>query len=230
MKKAFISLAVLLVMPLKAEILPTLGLGEETVKPLLYPKFTISGDYAGDARVKSLQNSNIQKKAKGMFDAGIGIEVGVSKYLNAGFDLTFRHGVLSGGNFSSLGFRIPFFVKFYFLITDRISIFMKGHAGPALTLSMDSLDILRDGEDNRAVAETYRGGRYAAISYGLTTLASAGIDIYPWSRIGFSLQWGIRYDIYRANRSQSEKMHEAPSSVNFSMMDFPATLTVLLVL
>lgn len=230
MKKAIVTLAILIFAPLRAEILPTLGLGEEKIEPLWYPKFTLSGDYAGDLRLKNLQNKNIKARVRGKFDAGLGIEVGIVKYLNAGFDFTYRQGALKGQS-SPLGLRFPLFLKPYFPITDRFSIFLKTQIGPALTFVFPSQEgLFMNNENMAALMELYKNGQYGPMSYGLTTSAAAGIDVFFWSRIGISLQWGVRYDIYRANIANREHASDSPSGLSFSAMDFPITATLQLIL
>lgn len=230
MKKAIVTLAILIFAPLRAEILPTLGLGEEKIEPLQYPKFTLSGDYAGDLRLKSLQNRAIKARAKGKFDAGLGIEVGVVKYLNAGFDFTYRQGALEG-QLSPLGLRFPLFLKPYFPITSRFSIFLKTQLGPALMFVFPSQEKLFINNENKAPLQAlYRTGEYGPMSYGLTTSAAAGIDVFPFPRIGISLQWGVRYDIYRANIANRRLASDSPSGINLSAMDFPVTATLQLIL
>lgn len=233
-----------------AEPLPTLGLGTETIQPLKFPKFMLGGNFTLQKNIMSMQNKDIQKKQKTKFAYDIGIEVGLLKYLNAGYNFSLQTPSFSKMyNNDPMHARLTFSLKPYWALTDRIGLYLKGSMGPSVMFALAGFsNVLVDETDvpiKTAWGETYGNQPYKWGAVGISGGAFVGINFFPISRVGISAEWGARSDILfvGADNSRdilSEMMNrkdfveppnfQPPGHMRFLVYDFPVALSLNIIL
>ncbi|HXW53258.1 MAG TPA: hypothetical protein VEL47_04040 [Myxococcota bacterium] len=212
-----------------------LGIGDEYIAPLRYPRALIGADYMINRRFHGFADSALRTPLKNQFSGSLAFEAGLVKYFNAG--AFFAGNVSNMIKAEPLFMRMGVFAKPYIGLGERVSIFSRCAAGLAWgafgNYAAHLLGLYPEMKDE--VDRVYKGQAYSSGPYGFFGQASIGIEYFPFSRVGLALEFGVRASLYRASRNilLQEKVEDvpgAPSAFNFMVYELPAGLTLQIIL
>lgn len=198
-------------------------LGEEVIKPLRFPKFTVAYDFALNRKFKAFNNSNLKKDLKNSTGFAVMAEAGLLKYFNAG--LLFNFSMVDKE--SPFVTRLSLFGKPYFSITDRLAIFSR--LGTGLTISVYNELIFKD-----EILPVYGVQKYGLLGAGFNFMGSLGLEYFIFSRIGLTAEFGLRSDLLWFEKSglpffgPGDK--RAPNWLNYATHGFPLIIGLHIIL
>lgn len=219
-----------------------MGIGQEYIKASKYPKFSLTGEYSFFRHGKFLGVPGVEKGMDNAFGGGLSIETGVYKYLNAGASFSSTIGKVKTQS-EPLHFRFTLFAKPLISIKDRVTFFSRIGGG----LSVMGLNPLMhfSKKGSMAVKErlvsTYglneqNTSPYSLLNPGVNAMATIGAEVFPFSRVGIALEWGIRTDLYYiSSQSILDDVLGADTggnkpSIKYLSYEMPLTLTVHIIL
>lgn len=216
--------------------LDEVGIGQEYVTPLSYPKFSLSADHSISRHYQSFADSSFRLKLPNRFGTALSFETGLLKYLNAGALFTASMSQFMAKD-EPIDLRLGLFIKPLIPIGNRFALFSRAALGGSLPLGMfqkNPISFLGNvSEEFRPTYETvYKGQNYQGSPYGGFGSAAIGIEFFPISRLGLALEWGIRSDFITMSRKNSlankgpEDKPGAPQSFNYMMYEMPLMLTL----
>lgn len=240
MKKFLVGFFVLLSFSSKGE---EIILGEEIVKPIPFYKMSFGYDVDLGKTLSGFNNSGITWQFPRQYINGqISFETGLYKYLSAGATFEFCHNYSSPSMNISSGsdlFKLSVFVKPLYSFNDRIAIYAKFRGGISGGAGNDLFPATELALGNRLkYAKAYSGGDYHVQPFGFTLASSVGIDFFPWSRLGFFAEWGIKTDyiFFTKKRDRpgvlgdgsrnSALSKDSPSFQSYMIYNFPVTLGI----
>lgn len=215
MKKFLYALSFFALKALSDEI----PLGEEKIYPLEFSKSYVAYDLnIIDKNIYGLNGSNISKKIKASLKTNyqLAFEMGLNKYFNAGG--TFQVEEVS----DSFLVGASLFLKPHFKITDKWAIFSKFRAG--LLHSGGMMEI-----DPSKFDTVYNGSSYYPAGFGFPLGASAGIDFFPWSRIGLFAEWGLKSSFIFFLKDRSNNIGNGPKVMSYVINNFPITTGIYII-
>jgi hypothetical protein len=175
------------------------AIGEEVIKPINYPKFSLSGEYNFMRHVAILGYSDFNVKASNNYGAALSFETGLYKYLNAG-------AIISSSFLSPKEDNEPFYLRFslfakpVFSFLDCLSIY--GRFGGGLSVGaygnvLTHLTGLSRGQSADMASMLGNSQDYKYVLFpGLNGSATIGLEYFPISRFGIGIEWGIRANIF----------------------------------
>lgn len=213
-------------------------LGTEKIKPIEYPKYTLTGYY------NSFRYGGIAGEEMGKLNQTYGLrlsfDVGLYRYLNAGAGLSMT-GTMNSDN--PANYRLSFFMrpKIAFL-DDRLAFFTRIGGGPSVLFINSPIENLKKSlppSAAKVVAQKYNCPYYSDINPGVHGFATVGVEYFPISRFGISLEWGILADYFYVSKSESLKRKiekergsigdKAPYSFGYLDLEAPITLSLNLI-
>lgn len=229
------------VLLLAAVVLPSLvaaveqeeAIGEEYITPLTYPKFSLGGSYLFNRRFHGFADPALRYGINSIYSTTLGMEVGLYRYMNAGGQFNVDMAEVKKGEPISMS--LTLFAKPYISIGERISLFMRMGGGLSYGFNTVSniLDYLSQNYSlySSDIQRVYKGQNYMSSLYGGQGMASVGIDVYPFSRVGISFEFGIRASLMRAHRNvpllqNPSNVQEAPSALNVLLYEMPLALSI----
>lgn len=216
-----------------------LALGEETIKPLKYPKFSLSADYNLNRKYHGFADSSLRINLENRLSAALSFEAGLYKYFNAGALVGFNipTGIAKG---EPLHYRLDLFAKPYVALGERFSLFSRLGAGISAAQGNLLQYLSQKNDSNQATLQkVFLGTQYEHFAFGGNAFAVAGFEYFPWSRFGLVFEAGMRAEILRNNKSTHqwgrEKLaergvKEAPSSFSYLIYEFPIGLMLHIIL
>ncbi len=213
-------------------------LGTERIKPIEYPKYTLTGYY------NSFRYGGITGEEMGRLNPTYGLklsfDVGLYRYLNAGAGLSIT-GTMDSDN--PAHYRLSFFMRpKVAFFEDRLAIFTRIGGGPTVMFNNSPIENLKKSLPPSAaqvVAQKYNCPYYSDINPGVHGLATIGIEYFPISRLGLTLEWGILADYLHVSKSESLKRKiekergpindTAPYSFGYLDLEAPITLSLNLI-
>ena len=213
-------------------------IGQEQIKPIEFPKFTLSSDYSVGRFGKFLGEDNISANLPSEFGAGISFDVGLFRYFNAGagFSATFGNVLKS----EPIYLRFDIFGKPVIRLHDRVSIFGRFGVGPSI-LIVNPIRLHRDistARVVRAMDRIYGEQQYAELGPGVHGSALIGVEAFPFSRFGIAIEFGVRADFFYLGKSdllekiskQKFSKASAPASIKYFSYEFPIMLSLHIIL
>lgn len=199
-------------------------LGKETIEPLRFPKFTISGEYAVLRKMRAFNGSDFKRSPNNAVGLDLHAEAGLLKNLNAGFSLSFTKSdpFLLGTNI----FRMGLFLKPYLPIGNYISVFSRLGLGPSASIGTEAsaykllIGMGGDGAPPEGLKEffhSYGTTTYWPFAAGFNGSATLGIEVFFSSRVALFAETGIRADMLWAKKAKASaytKFDDKPASGN----------------
>lgn len=212
------------------------GIGEEIIKPLEYPKASLVGDYSFYRKAHFLGEEGIEAKLDNTFSYALAFETGLYRYLNAGAILSLTIGDI-GTNAEPVHVRFSLFAKPLISLHERVSIYGRvgGGLGAMLLSPVMFFKKAFSGEVVSNISQVYGDQGYSMLSPGLNGFAAVGIEYFPISRMGLGVEFGIRADVYYVERSNfinnllgttSNRPGETPKQIMYLNYDLPLALTL----
>lgn len=221
-------------------------LGQETIKPLRFPKFTVGGEYALMRKFRAFNGSDFRAGLKNSYGVNLHAEAGLIRYLNAGVTASFTMSspFLDGSNILRMGL----FLKPYLPLGSRVSLFSRLSLGGSATILNEALFYKLAA--NSTIGEippgiekykrTYGTQFYLPISAGLNGAATIGLEAFITLRIGVVAEWGIRSDMLWAKILKSERLREfdappasgnpPPNWFHYLIYDMPVMVSLNIIL
>lgn len=214
-------------------------IGEEYIQPLKYPKLSLMGEY-GIWRNYQGFSKELHAPLPNEWGGGIGIDVGLYRYMNAG--------VLFSNNFASdiktdrspFYIRVALFAKPFIPIGNRFSIFSRIGGGFSVAVSNMLEHLYRTGSNEvvERLHRVYKNQDYAELAPGANAMVSLGIEAFPFTRFGLSLEWVVRAEYFYCSRGSAVKelMEEsksdplAPNTFHYLKFDAPIFLNFHIIL
>lgn len=206
-------------------------LGEETVVPIYYPSISLLGGANLGHSVKGIGHSNYKRQDKSFtYNSGVAIEVGLLKYLNAGFliESNIISELLKKGKDNYYNMRLSFFAKPFIGINERLAIYSRLSLGFGWMSNQARFNV----DPREADRSLYVDNPLAA---ELNAGATLGVSFFPFTRIGFSLEGGVRAGYIFVNNKASFVNHLVPEGVEvgevrneqFLHYEFPIYLSLI---
>lgn len=221
--------------------LPLIGesevpLGEETIQPLKYPKFSLSMDYNLGRKFHDFADPKLREDLANQFGGALSFEAGLYEYFNAGAIFSVNMAKLT--KLEPLHIRLSLFGKPYIALTDRFGVFGRVGAGISSAISVFAMNgyLSQEGSSTikRELKRVYKEGSYSMIAYGANTFASLGVEYFPFSRFGLALEAGIRAEFFRASKTNNlftrKTDARAPSALCYMIYEFPISLMLHIIL
>lgn len=194
----FLVLAVLLGPWLQAE---EFGIGEEYIKPLSYPKFSIAADYSMNRKYHGFESDAMRYDLDNNFATSMSFEAGLVKYFNAGAILSVN--IADFSNIEPLHIGFALFGKPYLPLGNRLALFGRLSAGIAASI-FNPIEYMTTKIQTKDFYETYGTSRkYGLAGYGGLGSATIGIEFFPLSRIGLAIEWGIKATLIRVSKGNA---------------------------
>jgi hypothetical protein len=212
-----------------------LPVGEETVKPLKYPKTFFGFDYGMKRKFHGFNDQSLRLELPESYKGNLGLEVGLYKYLNAGSIISFD--VHRENELLPINLSLSFYAKPQIPLGERFAIFSRLSGGLSLDL-IGMANYLAKSSIGTKFASIYGGSSfYSLLPYGVTGYASLGLEYFFLSRVGVSIEGGIRTVIIRAEKSdkilnafgddQAKAQYvKAPKNFDYMTYDFPITVNL----
>lgn len=215
--------------------LDEVGIGQEYVTPLSYPKFSLGADHSISRHFRSFADSSLRIKLPNRFGAALSFEAGLVKYLNAGALVTFSFSQVREKS-EPIDLRLGLFIKPLLPLGERFALFGRAALGTTLPFpgNLSPINFLGEVSDDfkTSYLSIYKGQRYQGSAYGGFGSAALGVEFFPISRLGLALEWGIRSDFITMSRKHPlisgvpEAKEGAPQSFNYMMYEMPLMLTL----
>lgn len=207
-------------------------IGEEYIQPLKYPKFGISGDYAVSRHYVGFAHEGLRAPLNDRLSFSLLFEAGLVKYFNAG--------ALFSMSYPSMGkpitMNLGLFGKPYISLGERFAIFSRLSTGIATDLAFmpSAHEFYNESFPQDAVRAIYHDQSYTGMPFGGFGTATLGLEFFPLSRFGISVEGGIKASIFHGPVSipfisNSTIVADAPG-YNYSYYEFPLTVNVLFIL
>ncbi len=214
-------------------------IGEEYIEPLKYPKLSLSGEYGILRKFRGF-SEGLSGAIPTEWGGAIGIDVGLYRYFNAGVIFSTNLPLNNEETGEPFFMRFTLFAKPYIPIGERFSFFSRIGGGISYSaMSMlGHLYIVADDKLKTNLQKTYYTQDYSLLSPGANAMASLGMEFFPFSRIGFALEWAFRMEYYYSSRGSflakylgiNKVVREAPNSFQYLKFDMPIFLTLHVIL
>lgn len=212
---------------------------DESYKPSGFYNFSIFGKY-NSFRHGSITGQGIESPLYRSFGGGMAFDLGVYKYMSTGAMLSFDTAKNEAFSLESSSTRLSLFVKPKMTFFDCLTIFSRASAGPGLMFAWPHRSIaMQSPELQEKIKETFPAYDYNPAHFGLHAGASIGLEYSPFSRMSFSLEYGILSDYIFVSRSkfvrdlQLEAMEgnqqiekASPESYRYFSYEMPLTLSL----
>jgi len=193
----------------------------DEVKPIEYPKFSVALNYNFERNFHGFADKSLRIGLGYELGAILAFEAGIYKYFNAGAQLSFG---IPPNLQVPLHLALGLFVKPYFPLGDRCSIFSRIGAG--ISASQGGMKAwIKAPEINRIFGKN----QYYATAFGGNAHASIGIEYFPWPLFGFAFEGGVQADLLR-ERGVPKNSANAPRHFDFVIYEFPLTLMAHIIL
>lgn len=220
--------------PLSSE--EPIAIGQETIIPIYYPKFSLGGDYNVGRKFHGFRDEKLREKLGNEISTSLSFEAGLLKYFNAGALIGFN--VPNFKLLEPLHVRLALFGKPFIGLGERVSLFSRMGVGIGWALCLPGMKRYLEMEGSSMIKEelkrVYEDGTYNFLGLGLNTLLTAGIEYFPWSRVGFAFEGGIRAEFLTAKKTKpllgGEISATAPKWFNYMIYEFPLGLMVHIIL
>jgi len=214
-----------------------LDLGSEYIKPLKYPKFSISTDYNMFRRFHGFADSGLRYKLNNNFGVALSFETGLYKYLNAG--------AIFAANIPTeftepLHLRFALFAKPYYPITKNFSVFSRLGGGISTTIGsmMERLRGFNSPELSPSLQRIYNGQQYGLMGPGIFGMATVGVEYFPFSRFGLAFETGLRLETFYVSKGSelieryagANKAGAGRNSFTYMVYEMPLMLTLHVIL
>lgn len=204
-------------------------IGEEVVEPLYYPKFTVAGEYGLNRKFHGFADPKLRAELDRVFEVTLSFEAGLAKYFNAGG----LYGLSIHGLSKPIHMRFGLFAKPQIPLGSRFAVYSRIAAGLAVDLAFFPTANEYYGwfDKERNYERVFRGQKYNALPFGGFGSAALGFEVFPFTRFGLALEWGIRASLLHGRRSapflpQVPNKANAPSSFNYMLYSFPVSLSL----
>lgn len=207
-------------------------IGKERIISPEYPKFLLNTTF------NTMRYGGITNGPRGMlshtYGMSFGFDVQVYKYFHAGATL----GILT--NFTNkvepIHYRFNMFARPVITFFDCLTLFTR--LGGGLGIILDSpVETLKKSLPDTGIGQKYHSKYYGDISPGVHGLATIGIEYFPFSRLGLSLEWGILAEYLHISKSEQQRKKlekltdsaindDAPSSFGYFAYEFPISLNL----
>lgn len=210
-------------------------LGQEFIKPLKYPKFSLSGDYNLLRRFHGFADPALRANLKNAFGATLSFETGLYKYFNAGalFSAFIPAEFLKS---EPVHIRFALFAKPYYPITNNFAVFgrITGGISTAMGMMMGYIGETHSSDLNQALRKVYQGQQYSLMAPGIVGSATIGLEYFPFSRFGLAFETGIRVETFFVLKGNALIEHfteknqsgVGPRSFNYMVYEIPLALTL----
>lgn len=219
-------------------------IGEEVIIPSEYPKFSLFGKY-NSFRHGSIRGQDIQTDLSSFFGGGAYIDVPLYDNFSAGAILNFDINA-NAKEFDSIVARFSMFARPKISFFDCLTIFSRLGFGPSVFIGLPH-DIIMEHASTDVVNRmqgTYNARinqaalKYSPINPGVHGLATIGLEYFPTSRLGLSLEWGIWADYIFVSESKivggyiERNLHEDrhPDPYNYLVYEMPFILSLNIIL
>lgn len=219
---------------------PADRIGEEFITPIAYPKYNFYGAYSGLRW--GMIDQKIHSPLRSTFPAGVGFDVGLYKYFNAGAILSFSTGDLSK---TQLFYgRLALFARPQITFFDRLSLFTRLGGGLGFFLGRPDAYFASINKQLPGIEDYFFSIK--DINAGLNGMATIGVEYFPFSRVGFSVEWGIwadyflvrhvprnkprREDSREREEGESEFIRDIGKNYGFLSYELPIMITLSIIL
>lgn len=207
------------------------AIGDDYIPSLNFPKFSLHGDYVFLRHFHGFDDSSFRFALDRKWGAGMSFEAGLLNNFNAGG--MFSATIPNLGKHEPFNMRFMLFAKPFIPFGDRFSIFARAGGGLSWTFYGDIRnEVAQAHKDSLEEFErVYRGQVYKENAYGGVALLTAGLEFFPFARIGVALEFGIRTSILRKPIDHwfyepEKRIDGAPSGFNYMIYEFPLSLTI----
>jgi hypothetical protein len=212
--------------------------GEDTYNPHKSYNFSIFGKY-NSFRHGSI-GSDIQSPLYRSFGGGMAFDVGFHKYMSAGAMLSFDTAKNEAFSLESTSNRLSAFFRPKITFWDSLTLFSRLSAGPSLMFAWPHRSIAMQGSPSmqEKIKEEFPAYDYNPAHFGVHSMAAIGLEYSPFSRLSFSLEWGIMAEYIFVSRSKfirdlqveslgrAENDKSSPESYRYFGYEMPLTLSV----
>jgi hypothetical protein len=215
--------------------LEDVGIGQERIVPLHYPKFSLGADYSVWRHFHGLADERIRFGLENRMDYTMSFEAGLLKYLNAGAMFLVSDSKMIKGE--PLDIKLGLFAKPLVPIGERFALFGRVSAGLAVSITFQNSSFLYYSvlDSGKNFKDIYHGQDYAGWPFGGFGAATIGLEYFLFSRVGLAFEWGINATITRANINvpgitKNTVTPGVPSSFNYLIYEMPLMLTLHVIL
>jgi hypothetical protein len=218
------------------------GIGEEYIEPLKYPKFFLTADYAFGRSFHGFDDKALRYELDKSKNVAIGFEAGLLKYLNAGAMLSFN--IPEFRRLEPVHYRFAFFAKPFYQFTNNFGVFARFGAGISSTLGLIKYHLIYNHHERAAVLErVYKNQNYSEFGPGALGMATVGLEYFPLSRFGISLEAGFRAEAFYLEKGgliealgdeigpgKINRAGMGPNSFTYMIYEWPVALTLHIIL
>lgn len=177
-------------------------IGEEIIKPISYPKFSLMGQYNW-IRQGSILGKDITTPLFSTFGGGLALDVGLYKYMNAGVIISTNAGKVLKDS-EPVYSRLTVFARPLFTFFDRLNLFSRLGGGLSVLSGTligfgplpGNLQVVGSASVRRKLDQSFDKSAvsHSLFNPGIHGVATIGIEYFPFSRFGVALEWGIWAD------------------------------------
>lgn len=208
-------------------------IGEERIKPLNFPKFSFSADYALSRKFHGLANKTYKLNLPNRFSGSLSFEANLYRYMNAGAMISMSFSELKKGE--PLDYRLGLFAKPFFPFAENFALIGRVMGGLAAAIAIYPAFAYFRHFNPKGFDAIYRNQNYNGWPFGAFMSASVGLEVFFFSRLGLTVEGGVRASIFRNHQnipftdSKTRVVGGAPSAFNFLIYEWPifATLQVI---
>lgn len=202
-------------------------MGQEHIQPISFPKFIVFADRTMKHNLVNLDRQGMVSPMHDQWGGGLAFAVEIYRYFDAGAMVClnapgdFARGEPLKANFQILAMpKLPF--------GERAALFAKASAGIASVINGDAI-LYQESELGGGQDSIYKGQTYNKAAFGFAGSATLGGQAFLTSRLGLSLEAGIRSEIYFHLR-EGTIMAGSPVLRKYLMYGLVGTLNVLIIL
>lgn len=198
-------------------------IGEEVILPSEYPKVSFVGKF-NTGRSGSIKGKDFKIPLGSSFGGGMLIDVGLYQYFSAGVMLSMDYATHATHGFESFTPSLDFFARPKISFFDCLTFYSRLSAGASVLFGMPNIFLKRYGsEDVKSMMNAeYTSFHYALVHPGMNASATIGVEYFPTSRIGLSLEAGLSSSYYYVTKSEMmEKIYDAQAGMYIEQQTNP---------
>lgn len=208
-------------------------IGEEYIVPLRFPKFSLSGEYVYGRKFHGFADDSLRTDLRSRYETALSFEAGLVKFFNAGALFSISMSEISKSE--PMALRMGLFGKPLIPLGNRVAIFGRLSVGVAVDIAFNPAIFYYATANRAAFDNVYHSQRYDGWPFGGFGSATIGLEAFPFSRFGLSVEWGIRASLFHSLKNAllfnpPPNIPGAPDSFNFMYYEMPIMATLHIIL
>jgi hypothetical protein len=192
----------------------------------------LTGEYEINRKFHGFADPSLRGDIERRLVGTIAFEAGLVKYFNAGA----LFGVAINSFNKPMHFRLGLFAKPYLPLGERFALFTRLAAGIAIDMAIfPSAKDYYASLDKADFDRVFKGQLYQGLPFGGFGSATIGLEVFPFTRVGIALEWGIRATLLHGQKNmllmdKVEDKSGAPNSFNYMLHELPVMATLHLII